>query len=121
MCASLRTRCCLASVISAFYARPEHFSLSLSHPLPRETLSWLLLLLFTVIGSRCAHDEPMCLSTENVLVLEKKHESYLFSDRVTITASLARSQNHVLRNGAHCFRCLTARGREEYNAAGPTL
>lgn len=30
MCASLRTRCCLASVISAFYARPEHLSLSLS-------------------------------------------------------------------------------------------
>lgn len=47
-------------------------SLSLSHPLPPETLSWLLLLLFTAIGSRCAHYEPMCLSTENVLVLEKK-------------------------------------------------
>lgn len=47
-------------------------SLSQSLPHPPETLSWLLLLLFAAIGSRCAHYEPMCLSTEKVLVLEKK-------------------------------------------------
>lgn len=66
--------------------------------------------------NQCVSQPKMFLSYR-----KKKHESYLFTDRVTITASLALSQNHVLRNGAHCFRCLTARGREEYNAAGPTL
>lgn len=61
------------------------------------------------------------LNRKSSCLRKKKLENYLFIDRVTITVSLALSQNHVLRNGAHCFRCLTARSREECNAAGPTL